>query len=187
MGFRPCVFRLATELGLTGWVNNSPQGVTVEVEGSVARKKFILRLEPEKPPLSFIRSLETSWLAPAGYSEFTIRESDSAGAKPALVLPDIAPARIMSGRFRPGKSAFPLSFTNCTNCGPRFTIIESLPYDRPNTSMREFCHVRRVSSRIRGSPRPAIPRAAQCLPVCGPHLELWDGKAGCCTRVIPRS
>ena len=91
VGFRPCVFRLATQLGLMGWVNNSAQGVTVEVEGDKERvKEFILRLESEKPPRSFIQSMETSWLTAAGYHEFAIRKSDAGGAKTALVLPDIA-------------------------------------------------------------------------------------------------
>jgi len=91
VGFRPCVFRLATELGLSGWVNNSAEGVFIELEGRRAQvERFILRIESEKPLRSFIQSLETSWLEPAGYTRFEIRASDSRGAKTALVLPDIA-------------------------------------------------------------------------------------------------
>jgi len=91
VGFRPFVFRLATGLGLTGWVNNSPQGVFIEVEGPRAElEKFLLRLEAEKPVRSFIQSLEASWLDPAGYTAFEIRPSETGGNKTALVLPDIA-------------------------------------------------------------------------------------------------
>ncbi len=91
VGFRPFVFRLATEMGLSGWVNNSPQGVFIEVEGgSKALKTFAARLEREKPPRSFIQSLESSYLDPAGYEIFEVRASDHSGEKSALVLPDIA-------------------------------------------------------------------------------------------------
>ena len=91
VGFRPFIYRLATELGLQGWVNNSTQGVFIEVEGPRAElEKLLLRLETEKPPRSFIQSLESSWLDPLGYAGFEIRPSETGGAKTALVLPDIA-------------------------------------------------------------------------------------------------
>ena len=91
VGFRPFVHRLATGLGLAGWVNNSCAGVLLEVEGPRPQvESFLLRFEAEKPPRSFIQSMETSWLTAAGYREFTIRDSDSSGAKTALILPDIA-------------------------------------------------------------------------------------------------
>ena len=178
VGFRPCVFRLATELGLAGWVNNSAQGVTVEIEGERAQvEEFVLRLESEKPPRSFIQSLETSWLAAAGYSGFAIRESDPGGAKTALVLPDIATCpECIAEIFDPANRRHRYPFTNCTNCGPRFSIIEGLPYDRPTTSMRDFamcpeCRHEYVNPRDRRF--HAQPNAC---PACGPHLELWDPK-----------
>src|SRR3974390_2103038 len=91
VGFRPFVFRLATELGLAGWVNNSNQGVRIEVEGPKHQlEAFLLRLEAEKPPRSFIQSLESSWLDIAGYISFSIRQSQTSGIKTTLVLPDIA-------------------------------------------------------------------------------------------------
>src|SRR5262245_30016638 len=84
VGFRPFVFRLAEELGLNGWVNNSAAGVFIEVEGDKPRlDEFFRRLETEKPPRSFIQSLEASWLDPAGYRTFEIRKSDTAGGKTA--------------------------------------------------------------------------------------------------------
>ena len=177
VGFRPCVYRLATELGLAGWVNNSAQGVTVEVEGERARvEEFILRLESEKPPRSSIQSMETSWLAAAGYREFAIRESDTGGAKRALVLPDIATCPdCLAEIFDPANRRHLYPFTNCTNCGPRFTIIEALPYDRPGTSMREFAmcpDCRREYEDPRDRRFHAQPNAC---PACGPHLERWDG------------
>ena len=88
VGFRPFVYRLATELGLTGWVNNSPQGVGVEVEGPRAgAEEFLLRLELGKPPHSSIQSLESTWLDAAGHCGFEIRASNETGATTALVPP----------------------------------------------------------------------------------------------------
>ncbi|MGA2787112.1 MAG: carbamoyltransferase HypF [Verrucomicrobiota bacterium] len=177
VGFRPFVFRLATGLGLAGWVNNSPQGVFIEAEGPRAElEKFLLRLETEKPPRSFIQSLEASWLDPAGYTAFEIRPSETGGNKTALVLPDIATCpdclrEILDPRNR--RHRYP--FTNCTNCGPRFSIIESLPYDRANTSMKAFkmCPECRAEYNEPHSRRfHAQPNAC---PACGPHLELWEG------------
>ena len=110
VGFRPFVFRLATELQLAGWVNNSPQGVFIEVEGPrAALEKFLLRLETEKPPRSFIQSLESSWLDPAGFTGFEIRASETGGDKTALVLPDIATCPdCLREIFDPEEPALPL-------------------------------------------------------------------------------
>jgi acylphosphatase len=119
VGFRPFVYRLASELKLNGWVNNSPQGVFIEVEGARPRlDQFLLRLEPEKPPRAFIQSLESAFLDPRGYTKFEIRASETAGDKTAIVLPDIATCpdclrEIFDARNR--RYAYP--FTNCTNCG----------------------------------------------------------------------
>ena len=91
VGFRPFVYRLAMELGLTGWVINDTQGVFIEVEGPEAiLTTFRARLPAEKPPLALIHGLESEWLDPVGYERFEIRHSDGTGAKTALVLPDIA-------------------------------------------------------------------------------------------------
>jgi hydrogenase maturation protein HypF len=140
VGFRPFVYRLATELGLSGWVNNSPQGVFLEVEGRRAdAENFLRRLKIEKPPRSFIQSLEAHWLAPARHEGFEIRESRVDGQKTAVVLPDIATCpECLRELFDPTNRRYLYPFTNCTHCGPRFSIIESLPYDRANTSMKSF-------------------------------------------------
>jgi hydrogenase maturation protein HypF len=176
VGFRPFVFRLATELGLYGWITNSSQGVTIEVEGARnVLEDFLLRLESEKPPRSFIQSLESSWLDPLGFVGFEIRQSSVSGEKTALILPDIATCPDCRGEiFDPANRRHFYPFTNCTNCGPRFSIIEALPYDRANTSMKAFqmcpsCQAEYDNPRDRRF--HAQPNAC---PVCGPHLELWD-------------
>src|SRR5262249_6941082 len=121
VGFRPFVFRLATELGLLGYINNSAQGLTIEVEGpGQSLERFVLRLEAEKPPRSLIQGLESSWLDAVGYGSFEIRHSETGGQKTALVLPDIATCpECLSDIFDPKNRRYFYPFTNCTNCGPR--------------------------------------------------------------------
>ena len=175
VGFRPFVFRLATELHLTGWVNNSSQGVFAEVEGPrAALEKFLLRLDVEKPPRSFIQSLETSWLDAVGYTKFEIRESRTGGDKTALVLPDIATCPdCLREIFDPANRRHRYPFTNCTNCGPRFSIIESLPYDRANTSMKTFTMCPQCRTEYDDPRDRRFHAQPNACPVCGPHLELW--------------
>ena len=175
VGFRPFVFRLATERGLAGWVNNSPQGVFIEVEGPRAElEKFLLRLEIEKPPRSFIQSLEASWLDPVGYAAFEIRPSEIGGNKTALVLPDIATCPdCLREIFDPKNRRHRYPFTNCTNCGPRFSIIESLPYDRANTSMKAFTMCPQCQAEYNDPRDRRFHAQPNACPACGPQIELW--------------
>jgi hydrogenase maturation protein HypF len=177
VGFRPYVYRLASELKLPGWVLNSPEGVFIEVEGEKEiLESFLIRLQAEKPAISFIQSLEFSFLDPAHFEGFEIRKSETGGEKTTLILPDIATCDLcLAEVFDSGNRRYRYPFTNCTNCGPRFTIIESLPYDRSNTSMKSFamCPDCRAEYENPGDRRfHAQPNAC---PVCGPALELWDG------------
>ena len=180
VGFRPFVFRLATELGLTGWVNNSSQGVFIEVEGPrPALAQFLLRLETEKPPRSFIQSLEASWLDAVGFKDFEIGKSETGGDKSALVLPDIATCpNCLREIFDPQNRRYRYPFTNCTNCGPRFSIIESLPYDRVNTSMKAFTMCPECQAEYDNPRDRRFHAQPNACPVCGPHLELWKRSAG---------
>jgi hydrogenase maturation protein HypF len=176
VGFRPFVFRLAREMGLPGWVLNSPQGVFIEVEGERgALESFVLRLQNEKPPRSFLQSLEFRYLDPVGFTGFEIRPSETGGKLTALVLPDIATcpdclADILDQRNR----RFRYPFTNCTNCGPRYSIIRSLPYDRANTSMRQFEMCRDCRHEYEDPADRRFHAQPNACPVCGPWLELWD-------------
>src|SRR5262245_46402421 len=140
VGFRPFIYRLATSMELAGWVNNSSQGVFIEVEGNHEQlRRFLLRIEAERPPRSFIQSLESALLEPVGYAGFEVRDSDESGPKSAFVLPDIATCPdCLREIFDPADRRYRYPFTNCTNCGPRYSIIEGLPYDRANTTMRQF-------------------------------------------------
>ncbi len=176
VGFRPFVYRLATELQLDGWVLNSAQGVFIEGEGPRdSLNCFLLRLEKEKPPRASIQSLESSFLDSVNYSGFEIRESQESGGKTVLILPDIATcADCVSEIFDPANRRFRYPFTNCTNCGPRFTIIEALPYDRVHTSMKKFqmcADCEREYHEPRDRRFHAQPNACSR---CGPQLQLWD-------------
>jgi hydrogenase maturation protein HypF len=176
VGFRPFVFRLAEELRLAGWVNNSPQGVLIEAEGPrPALEQFLARLETEKPARSFIQSLEPSWLDATGYTDFQIRKSSATGGKSALVPPDIGTCPdCLREIFDPGNRRFRHPFTNCTNCGPRFTIIEALPYDRANTSMKKFAMCPRCQAEYDNPHDRRFHAQPNACPVCGPRLELWS-------------
>jgi len=175
VGFRPFIFRLADELRLKGWVINNTQGVFIEAEGSLdVLQTFLLRIEREKPAISFIQSFEHSYLDPAGYNNFEIRESTD-GAKTALILPDIATCSDCRQEiFDSANRRYRYPFTNCTNCGPRFTIIEALPYDRPRTSMRMFDMCPECAEEYHNPRDRRFHAQPNACPQCGPHLELWD-------------
>jgi hydrogenase maturation protein HypF len=176
VGFRPFVFRLAEGLKLAGWVNNSPQGVFIEVEGPrAALEKFLLRLETEKPPRSFIQSLESSWLDSIGFKKFEIRASETGGGKTTLVMPDIATCPdCLREIFDPKNRRHRYPFTNCTNCGPRFSIIEALPYDRANTSMKQFAMCPACQAEYDDPRNRRFHAQPNACPVCGPRLEFLE-------------
>ncbi len=176
VGFRPFVYRLAKELGLAGWVLNSAQGVFIEVEGPRdALDQFRLRLEKSKPPRAVLQRTEFSLLDPAGYTGFEIRRSDDHGSKTTLILPDMATCQdCLREILDPANRRYRYPFTNCTNCGPRFSIIEALPYDRPNTSMNRFAMCRECAREYQDPLDRRFDAQPTCCPACGPQLKLWD-------------
>ena len=178
VGFRPFIFRLAEEMGLKGWVINNTQGVFIEAEAEPdALQRFLLRIEQEKPAISFIQSFEHSYLDPVGYDKFEIRESKD-GAKTALILPDIATcSECRREIFDRTNRRHRYPFTNCTNCGPRFSIIEALPYDRPRTSMRIFQMCPECNEEYQNPRNRRFHAQPNACKKCGPHLELL-GPAG---------
>jgi hydrogenase maturation protein HypF len=176
VGFRPFVYRLAAELALQGWVNNSSQGVCIEVEGQrAALEEFLIRLETEKPPLASLQSIVPVFLDAVGHDRFEIRPSEATSEKTALVLPDIATCReCLHEIFDPANRRYRYPFTNCTNCGPRFSIIEALPYDRANTTMKSFAMCARCRAEYDDPRNRRFHAQPNACPDCGPHLELWD-------------
>jgi hydrogenase maturation protein HypF len=176
VGFRPFVYRLATELKLNGWISNSAQGVFIEVEGGCdSVRKFLLRVEKEKPPRAVVQSLESSFLDAIGHGAFEIRESENRGSKTALILPDVATcADCLREILDPTNRRFHYPFTNCTNCGPRFSIIKALPYDRANTSMKKFIMCAECEREYHDPLDRRFHAQPNACPKCGPQLQLWD-------------
>jgi len=176
VGFRPFVYRLATELGLTGWVINDTQGVFIEVEGPApAVRRFSERLPAEVPPRAIVQTITSAWLEPAGFTRFEIRHSDNSGAKTVLVLPDIATCPdCLAEVCDPADRRHRYPFTNCTNCGPRFTIIEALPYDRPNTTMRRFALCPDCQTEYADPLDRRFHAQPNACPACGPRLAFHE-------------
>jgi hydrogenase maturation protein HypF len=176
VGFRPYVYRLAGELGVAGHVWNDSRGVVVEVEAaSETVDRFLARLPAEAPPLATVERVTAEQLEELGERGFSILQSPAGGEPRAAVTPDSATCADCLGElFDPADRRFRYPFTNCTNCGPRFTIVRDVPYDRPNTTMAAFgmCAACRAEY---GDPADrrfhAQPNAC---PECGPRVRLTD-------------
>lgn len=175
VGFRPFVYRLAAEEVLTGFVLNDSKGVRIEIQGSEDRlKSFSLRLRDELPPLAAIVSLEWENMPVVEAEErFVIQASRSGAGHSVLISPDVATCPdCLQDIFAPKNRRYGYAFTNCTNCGPRFTITARIPYDRPSTSMACFplctdCRLEYedpLDRRFHAQPN--------ACPVCGPRLWL---------------
>ncbi len=173
VGFRPFVYRVATEMLLHGWVLNSSSGLVVEVEGSTEElKRFEQRIEAERPKASVITARESAWLPLQGFSSFEIHHSENDSAKSVNVLPDLATCdNCRRELFDPANRRFEYPFTNCTNCGPRYTIVVDIPYDRPNTTMREFALCAECREEYENPADRRFHAQPNACPVCGPKLE----------------
>ncbi len=173
VGFRPFVYRLAQEHQLSGWVLNSTQGVVIEVEGPRQRiDGFIAGLKASPPPQAVIEKVETNLLPPVGYSSFIV-EASREGDEFVLISPDICICADCLNELRSSQDrrwAYP--FTNCTNCGPRFTIISDIPYDRPKTTMSAFTMCPRCDDEYHNPADRRFHAQPNACPRCGPRLEL---------------
>jgi hydrogenase maturation protein HypF len=179
VGFRPFVYRLASGMGLDGWVQNSSSGLVLEVEGAAEElERFLARLEAEKPAAAVVLAREVSFLAPAGFTRFEIVSSGQRAERTAAVLPDLATCpQCLAELFDPANRRFGYAFTNCTQCGPRYTIILDIPYDRPRTTMRGFTL---CPDCLREYTDPADRRfhaQPNACPKCGPRLSMEMAEA----------
>ncbi len=174
VGFRPFVYALAARLGLAGHVRNDSSGVLVEIEGPASRVvDFLASLQLEAPPLARIERVSTTAIAPNGATRFSIAGSDSAGRRSALVTPDSATcADCLRELEDPGDRRLGYPFINCTNCGPRFTIVRSVPYDRALTTMAGFAMCDRCAAEYRDPADRRFHAQPACCPACGPRLRL---------------
>lgn len=176
VGFRPFIYKLAKSLSLKGYVLNNPQGVIIEAEGdNNTITEFIDRIEKEKPPVSLIQNISVESLIPLNSSDFKIEKSDLSGPPNAIILPDIATCNeCLEEIFEKENRRYLYPFTNCTNCGPRYSIIESLPYDRARTTMKIFSMCPECLNEYNNPDDRRFHAQPNACPVCGPHIEIWD-------------
>jgi len=176
VGFRPFVFQLAQKHDLNGWVANTSEDVKIEVEGDPAKiEAFVSDLRTKAPPLSHIENITSAPGIPTGYDKFEIRNSIAEAGKYQLISPDIATCpQCLHEIFNPLDRRHLYPFTNCTNCGPRFTIIKDIPYDRPLTTMRDFEMCPACQAEYENPADRRFHAQPNACPECGPHLELVD-------------
>jgi hydrogenase maturation protein HypF len=180
VGFRPFVYALATGLGLTGLVGNDLDGVFAEVEGpSAAVGEFLRRLERDAPPLARIERVTATAITPRRPAEagFVIAASEAqTGLRRTLVSADTATcADCLRELSDPADRRCKYPFINCTNCGPRFTIVRDVPYDRPLTTMAPFTMCERCAAEYHDPADRRFHAQPTCCPACGPRLALDDG------------
>jgi hydrogenase maturation protein HypF len=180
VGFRPFVFKLARRLGLRGWVKNIGGGVEIHVEGGSAadRERFLVDLKKDHPPLARIERMETGPARSRACRGFTIRGT-KAGASFVFISPDIATCPECLKEVRtPGERRFHYPFTNCTNCGPRYTIVQDLPYDRPRTTMAGFAMCPDCLKEYNDPLDRRHHAQPIACPVCGPRVSLRNAATG---------
>ncbi|MGA2004061.1 MAG: carbamoyltransferase HypF [Terriglobales bacterium] len=177
VGFRPFVFRIANELRLKGWVLNGEEGVSIHLEGEEpVLQGFVRRLEQEAPPASRIVAVEVVPVAVAGFQEFFIKESERHSRPTVRISPDLPVcAECLRELADPSDHRFHYPYINCTNCGPRFTVILALPYDRPNTTMKDWPFDEYCDREYHDPANRRFHAQPVACPECGPHYYLRVG------------
>ena len=178
VGFRPFIYGLAVKHDLKGWVYNTSEDVRIEVEGEAeAIKQFERELGTKAPPLAHIENITIEYHRPRGYRSFEIRQSQAQEGKYQLISPDVATCQACLDELQnPEDRRYRYPFTNCTNCGPRFTIIEGMPYDRPKTTMRYFQMCPRCQAEYDDPLDRRFHAQPNACPKCGPHVQLVDNR-----------
>ncbi len=187
VGFRPFVYRLARLHHLAGWVCNTSQCVEIEIEGPPASlATFIGQLSQQAPALARIDAVVSRAAPPEGGAGFAIRESRRLAATAALIPPDVATCDdCLADINDPGNRRYRYPFTNCTNCGPRFTIIRAVPYDRPHTTMAVFDLCPQCRAEYENPEDRRFHAEPTACPVCGPRVWLEEGDRRLDREAIP--
>jgi len=178
VGFRPFVYNLAKKYNLKGWVNNNSEGVFIDIEGPKENiDLFINKLKNTPPPLSKIENITTKQLTIANFNEFIIKKSEEKKDKITLISPDIATCEDCLNDIRdPKNRRFKYPFTNCTNCGPRFSIIKSIPYDRDKTTMAKFKMCDECEKEYFSPTNRRFHAQPNACDNCGPQIWITDDK-----------
>ncbi|MER7133650.1 carbamoyltransferase HypF [Streptosporangium saharense] len=179
VGFRPFVYGLAVRLGLGGLVGNDERGVFIEVEGAPALvAEFTVALRTSPPPLATVERVSARAVPATGETGFAIARSTEGGTRRALVSPDVATCDdCLREMDDPADRRYGYAFVNCTNCGPRFTIVRDVPYDRPNTTMAGFAMCADCAREYHDPADRRFHAQPVCCPACGPRLRLL-GRGG---------
>lgn len=179
VGFRPFVYNLATSMELKGWVKNTPRGVIIEAEGDEQiLNKFIPLVTVQAPPLAIIERTSTEWLNPIGYNDFVIAQSDENDHRFTLISPDTATCgQCLAELNDPGNRRYRYPFINCTHCGPRFTIIKDVPYDRPYTTMAGFAMCSCCLEEYYDPGDRRFHAQPNACAKCGPRVMLLDNRS----------
>lgn len=174
VGMRPFVYRLAKELGLRGWVRNSTIGVEIEVEGELqALESMRLRILTEAPPQSSIHNCQTVWLEPVGYVGLRVVESEALAPPEVFITPDLATcSECIAELLDSSNPRYLHPFITCTNCGPRYSIVTGLPYDRANTTMQQFEMCKECQREYHDPSNRRFHAQPICCNECGPTLQL---------------
>lgn len=186
VGFRPFVYNLAKSMRLQGWVRNSSAGVDIEIEGSISELEFFIsKLNDQAPPLSRIEEITTKWLPIQGFKSFEIVHSDNDPNAFVPISPDVTICEdCLFELFNPIDRRFRYPFINCTNCGPRFTIIKNIPYDRPFTTMSDFQMCPACAKEYTDPADRRFHAQPIACPECGP--QIWLEYAGKVDRVAEK-
>jgi hydrogenase maturation protein HypF len=178
VGFRPFVYGLAVKHNLRGWVFNTSEDVRIDVEGAAESvKQFERELKIKAPPLAHIENITVEYHRPVGYKDFEIRKSQAQEGKYQLISPDVATCQAcLDELLDPEDRRYRYAFTNCTNCGPRFTIIEGMPYDRPKTTMRHFQMCSECQAEYDNPLDRRFHAQPNACPKCGPEVQLVDNQ-----------
>ena len=182
VGFRPFVYRMARELQLNGWVLNGEEGVEIHLEGpESAFGEFERRLKSDAPPASRITCIEVHPAAAVGFREFTIKESERKDRPTVRISPDLPVCDDCLRELRdPANRRFAYPYINCTNCGPRYTVILALPYDRPNTTMKGWPFDSYCDREYHDPANRRFHAQPVACPACGPQYFLQvDGQNIC--------
>lgn len=189
VGFRPFIYQLAGRFGLDGSVCNDSRGVTIEVEGAAdVLTRFVAAVRSEKPPLSSIQSVDIQALAVQGTAGFTILQSTLDESRRAQISPDTFVCDdCLNELFDSGDRRYRYPFINCTNCGPRYTIVTGIPYDRALTTMADFPLCADCRAEYEDPTSRRFHAQPNACPACGPQLQMFDAKGESLTVDDPLS
>lgn len=176
VGFRPFVYRIAQELGIKGWVNNSSDGVVIHAEGEKTQE-FYEKILQEKPPLAVIMTVDLIETTGENFTDFTIIPSRKAAKNEVLISPDVATCQDCLEEMRDRSNRrYLYPFINCTNCGPRYSIIYDRPYDRPKTTMKDFKMCPQCQEEYEDPENRRFHAQPIACENCGPKLKLLDSQ-----------